>query len=120
MRFLIDADLPYGLKSTFASHGHDAVHVRDLGLSSASDERVYHHAVTYRQFLVTRDLDFSDIRIYPPPTHSGMIILRVPSDWTVSKIQRIFDIFLRHVQPRQLIKALIIVEPGGYRIRRIP
>lgn len=117
MRVLLDADLPHSAAVPFEAHGHDAVHVRDVRLLAASDLRIFLYATTHHRLVVTRDLDFSDIRRYPF-SQVGVIVLRVPPEWTAAQINRTLDVFLQKVNPAHLGKALTIVEPGGYRIRR--
>lgn len=118
MRVLLDADLPYRAKAPFLARQHDAMHVRDVGLSTAADRVIYHYAVAHRRLLVSRDLGFADVRAYPSRAHYGIVVLRVPSDWTAVHIVRVFETFLSRIDPEHLTRALTIVEPGGYRIRR--
>jgi predicted nuclease of predicted toxin-antitoxin system len=59
MRFLIDAQLPVRLARRLADLGHDAVHVADLGLVSATDQQIWNVAVKRGAVLVTKDQDFA-------------------------------------------------------------
>lgn len=36
--------------------------------------------------LVTRDLDFADVRSYPPKGTPGILVLRIPDDWVAARI----------------------------------
>ncbi|MBU3061377.1 DUF5615 family PIN-like protein [Nocardia sp. NEAU-G5] len=45
MKFLIDAQLPPALARAITSEGHEAVHVRDVDLTSASDHAVWDEAL---------------------------------------------------------------------------
>ncbi len=65
MRFLIDANLPRAVIAVVQNLGHRAEFARDIGLASATDEQIASHALQYRAALLTRDLDFADIRQYP-------------------------------------------------------
>jgi len=62
MRFLIDANLPRAVIAVVQSLGHQVEFARDIGLASATDEQIAKHALQYRAALLTRDLDFGDIR----------------------------------------------------------
>lgn len=62
MRFLIDAQLPPLLASHLNSRGHEATHVQDVGLTAASDSRIWDRAVEDGAVLVTKDEDFVTMR----------------------------------------------------------
>lgn len=60
MRFLIDAQLPPDLAVLLAAQGHKAQHVAEFGLIAASDQEIWHHAITIGAVIVTKDSDFAD------------------------------------------------------------
>ena len=62
MRFLVDAQLPRRLARQLADLGHDATHVSDIGLESASDAAVWGAAIERAAILVTKDHDFAIAR----------------------------------------------------------
>ena len=74
MNFLVDESLPPELAVALRAVGHDARHVYDYGLQGHPDEDVYDEAVTVDRIVITRDLDFSDIRFYLGP--SGIALVR--------------------------------------------
>ena len=47
-----------------------------------------------RAVLVTRDLDFADVRSYPPQGTPGLLVLRVPDDWASTRIASVLEQFL--------------------------
>ncbi len=63
MRFLVDAQLPPALARRIAAKGHEAEHVADRGLASASDDAVRRHAELMGAVIVTKDEDFALHRI---------------------------------------------------------
>jgi predicted nuclease of predicted toxin-antitoxin system len=65
MRFLIDANLPRSAVRLLVGLGHFVDFARDIGLASATDEAIARRAQESAAALLTRDLDFSDIRRYP-------------------------------------------------------
>jgi predicted nuclease of predicted toxin-antitoxin system len=71
MRFLIDANLPRSLVSAIGQLGHEVEFARDVGLASAPDEAVAARARDWGAAIVTRDLDFADVRHYPPEQYAG-------------------------------------------------
>jgi len=93
------------------------VHVRDLGLGSATDAEIARHALKEKAVIITRDLDFANIILHPISTHYGVVVLRVPSYFTVKHIISLLKIFFSKVMTENLIRRLTIVEPGRYRMR---
>src|ERR1700719_2822988 len=94
MRFLIDANLPRTVIAVVRSLGHHAEFARDIGLGSATDDQIAKHALHYRAALLTRDLDFADIRRYPPDQYSGIVVLRLPDTAVAEEIAAVLKRFL--------------------------
>ena len=59
MRFLVDAQLPTALARRLVELGHDAQHVGDLDMNSASDSRIWNHALESGAVIVSKDEDFA-------------------------------------------------------------
>ena len=76
LRFKLDENLPGDAVSFLRSEGHDVHTVRDERLEGGRDQDVFDASQTEERILVTFDLDFSDIRAYPPEHHHGIWILR--------------------------------------------
>ncbi len=88
MRFLIDANLPRTVIAVVQSLGHQVEFARDIGLASATDEQIARHALRYSAALITRDLDFADIR------YSGIVVLRLPDTAVAEEIAKALKRFL--------------------------
>ncbi|NKY48640.1 DUF5615 family PIN-like protein [Nocardia vermiculata] len=58
MKFLVDAQLPPALARAITVEGHEAVHVCDIALTSASDRAVWDEALRRRAVVITKDEDF--------------------------------------------------------------
>jgi predicted nuclease of predicted toxin-antitoxin system len=48
-------------------------------LAGSSDELLWSRVVADGRFLITLDLDFSDVRRFPPGTHPGILLVRARS-----------------------------------------
>jgi predicted nuclease of predicted toxin-antitoxin system len=59
VKFLIDNQLPPALANWLISHGHEALHVLDVGLADAKDEKIREYAAANSLALITKDEDFS-------------------------------------------------------------
>jgi predicted nuclease of predicted toxin-antitoxin system len=122
MRFLIDANLPRSIVALVAGLGHEVEFARDAGLAAAPDAAVAERAKAQGAALVTRDMDFADVRRYPPEQFSGLVVLRLADSSRADEIARVFERFLH--EPRfvsQLPGRLAIVEVDRVRFRpRLP
>ncbi len=76
LRFKIDENLPLEAAAVLRAAGYDTHTVYDEALAGAADPAVAAACAGEGRVLVTLDLDFSDVRAYPPGTHPGMVVLR--------------------------------------------
>lgn len=53
--------------------------VTDEGLGGAQDAEAAAVCIAEERVLVTQDLDFADIRTYPPAEYSGIVVFRLPT-----------------------------------------
>jgi predicted nuclease of predicted toxin-antitoxin system len=72
--FLVDAQLPPALAEALRGAGLEAIHVADIGLVTATDQQIWQEAVIRSAVLVTKDRDFSLLRV---ARNSGPTILWV-------------------------------------------
>src|SRR4051794_6323158 len=92
--FLIDASVPKATGEAARTRGHDAVDVRDIGLGTADDAQIAAHAKTNQHILVSADLDFSNIALYPPEDYAGIVVIRAPVRATSQIVVGLFAQFL--------------------------
>jgi predicted nuclease of predicted toxin-antitoxin system len=86
LRFLLDANLPRMAVDAVRQAGHEVEFARDIGLGNAADEAIAARARDTGAVLVTRDLDFADVRQYPPEHYEGIVVLRLADDAVASEI----------------------------------
>jgi predicted nuclease of predicted toxin-antitoxin system len=118
MRFLLDADMARSCAGVLRNLGHDVSDVRDIGLGSASDDAIFAHAQTERRIIVSADLDFADVREYPPGSHAGIIVLRIPDHFRTAQINRTLEAAIPRLEEAGVDGALVILETDTIRIRR--
>ncbi|MFN3466421.1 MAG: DUF5615 family PIN-like protein [Candidatus Brocadiales bacterium] len=117
-RFLLDENLPISSVDVFRRYGLDANHVRVRGLIGLSDQELLKIARHERRILITRDMGFANLLDYPFGSHHGIIVLRLPDTYTVRQVDKVIENFLVCTRPSEIENALVIVEPGKYRIRK--
>jgi predicted nuclease of predicted toxin-antitoxin system len=98
--------------------GHDVCDVRDIGLGGASDDAIFERAQVERRVIVTADLDFADARTYPPGTHAGIVVLRLPDHFKAAETNRILKAATPRLEDAGIDGSLVIVESDSIRIRR--
>lgn len=117
-RFLVDEAMPRSTVGALRNAGYEAEDVRDVGLRSAVDRRVYEYAQSHNAILVTEDMDFSNVLDYPLETHHGIVVLRVPQDYSAQQKNRTLLNALKELEEQSLKSALVIVTTDRVRIRR--
>ena len=76
MKIKLDENLPERLVAALAALGHDIDTVRAERLNGQADPNVWSATQATKRFLITQDLDFSDVRRYEPGTHIGLLLVR--------------------------------------------
>ena len=61
MKFLVDNALSPVLAALLQQAGHDATHVRSVGLQHADDEVIFERAATEHRIVVSADADFGTL-----------------------------------------------------------
>ncbi len=77
MRIKLDENLPHRAVQALQEMGQDVDTALDEGLGGQSDGVVWKAAQADGRFLITQDLDFSDVRQFAPGTHHGILLVRL-------------------------------------------
>jgi predicted nuclease of predicted toxin-antitoxin system len=115
--FKIDENLPQDAAELLRSHGYEAHTVQEESLAGAEDALIATAIEREHRVLITLDLDFSDIRTYPPERYDGIIVLRPKAQDKIA-IMALLRRVLRALKDDQPQRALWIVEPDRIRYRR--
>ena len=116
MRGKIDENMPIDAAGLLRAAGWDCDTVFEEALGGAEDPRISERCRADGRVLFTLDLDFADIRTYPPGEYAGIVVFRLsrPSRAAVlSLLERAIPVFAAEWAERRLW----IVEPGRVRIR---
>ena len=93
MKIKLDENLPAFLADILTQLGNDAETIPDEGYAGSNDDQVWKIAQQTQRFLITQDLDFSDIRKFIPGTHHGILLVRLRDPGRMALLQRIESIF---------------------------
>lgn len=80
IRIKTDENVPRDAAIALAEAGHDVETAVAEGLSGGSDLELFERCREEHRALVTLDLDFADIRRFPPSEHDGIALLRPPTN----------------------------------------
>ena len=119
-RFLVDEDMPRSLAPALRSAAEQAVDVRDFGLRGQPDGEVIAYARAHDQVLVTADLGFSNLLRFPPGSHPGIDVARLPNEMPTDDLVRIITSALSALASEDLEGNLVVVEEHRVRLRRKP
>ncbi|MBL8825638.1 MAG: DUF5615 family PIN-like protein [Planctomycetaceae bacterium] len=77
LKFKVDENLPIEVAVQLRDAGFDAMMVVDQQLGGCRDPIVAEICRREARAIVTLDLDFADIRTYPPADYPGIVVLRL-------------------------------------------
>lgn len=97
MQIKLDENLPVELAVTLRQLGHDVETVPEENLGGADDGLVWQVAQAENRFLITQDLDFSNVHQFKPGTHHGILLLRLNNPTRRQLIQKVEAIFISEV-----------------------
>ena len=117
MRIKLDENLPVRLVSVLTELGHDVDTVPSERIAGKDDAVVWQAAQAGQRFLVTQDLDFSDVRKYTPGTHHGLLLVRLPQPGRLALFEKIATLFLVE-DVESWVGCMVTATPHKVRVRR--
>jgi predicted nuclease of predicted toxin-antitoxin system len=117
MRIKLDENMPVSLSAALRHLGHDVETIPEEGLAAAPDAAVWSAAQSEGRFLVTQDLDFSDVRRFAPGSHHGILLVRLRDPDRSALIERVRTLFAQ--EPVETRRAcFVIATEHKLRVRR--
>ena len=93
MKIKLDENLPYRLAAVLNDLGHDVHTLHGESLLGHADTEIWEAAQRESRFLITQDLDFSDLRRFAPGSHHGILLVRLRSSKRRGLTDRIVELF---------------------------
>lgn len=119
MRLKLDENLSRHLKDILDMLKHDVITAADENLLSQPDTAVAAAANSEERMLITLDVEFGDLRKYPPGSHPGIILFR-PRSFGPLAVNRFVEEFIRDTNLELLAGCVVVVDPTRVRVRRPP
>lgn len=119
MRFLADAGISPRTVDFLRQLGHEAVHVRTLGMQRAADREVIDRARADSSVVLTFDLDFGEVLAAGVLDRPSVILFRLADERSDSVNQRLSTVLAERLGELES-GALILVENTRYRVRKLP
>ena len=118
MKFKLDENFGTRTQQLFRTAGYDVQTVRDEGLSGSPDQSIYDQCCREQRCLVTLDLDFADVTRFPPKQASGIAVIRVPKNPSLTLLESLIRHFLHFLQTTSVHQQLWIIEVGRIRVHQ--
>jgi predicted nuclease of predicted toxin-antitoxin system len=116
LAFKVDENLPEEVAAAFRDAGYEASTARSQGLAGVEDARLSEVVRQERRVFVTLDVDYGDIRAYPPDEYPGIIVLRVTRQ-DKARILAAIGRMLPLLNTEAVTRRLWVVEEHAVRIR---
>ena len=116
-KFLADENIPPAIIDFLKHKGFDVKSVHEANITAATDSMIIKLAHQQERALLNFDKHFSNILLYPPLTHYGIIRIRIHPP-LLPDIKRALEHFFEKFDPASIKGTLVILERDGFRIHR--
>ena len=118
MRFKVDESLHVEVADLLRTQQHDAFTVFDQGLHGREDRDIADMCRSEGRVLLSVDLDFSNILMFPPENYPGLIVLRLRKKGRAA-VRRVVTRVMDHLNKEPLVGRLWIVDERRIRIHHV-
>jgi len=116
MKFKVDENLPVEVAALLRQAGFDASTVLEQTLGGEADSTIAAICRIERRVIVTLDVDFADIRTYPPAHYAGILVLRIKQQ-DKPFLLKLFPRILHQLRQESIVGKLWIVDEQRIRVR---
>jgi len=117
MKIKLDENIPNLLVDDLRELGHDALSVFQQGMKGVSDFELWNNLQREQRFLITQDLDFSDVNKYLPGTHAGLLLVRLREPGRIKIRQKVRDLFASEVSLKNWYGAFVVLTDHKLRVK---
>jgi predicted nuclease of predicted toxin-antitoxin system len=119
MKFLTDVGASRTTAEELRSHGHDVLHLSEVGLHRLPDDEILTRAREEGRIVITFDLDFGDLLAAGGYSLPSVILFRLHNPAPLSVNSKLLEIISERGEDLER-GAIVIVEDQRYRLRRLP
>ena len=116
MKIKLDENITTAAKHLFEAHGHQCHTVLEEELTGAPDAKLVDLCRSEQRMLVTFDLGFGDVRVYPPAEHAGILLLRLRDQQPDATLQALRSLLAAR-DLAGLVQRLTVVTEDRVRVR---
>ncbi len=120
MKFLLDENQSPLLVEHLRNAGHEAVHVRDVGLRAAEDVEILSYAAQHEQVIVSGDTDFGELLAKNHAAAPSVVLFRRQGQRRAAQIADLLLANLELIAGDLTAGALVVLDQDRIRIRQLP
>lgn len=120
MKFLVDNALSPLLAAELCKNGHDATHVRDIGLAAADDIVIFERAAAENRILISADTDFGTLLALRQSAQPSVVLFGLQGFRMPDRQARLLLANLPSLAEALERGCVAILEHGRIRVRTLP
>ena len=120
MKFLIDNAVSPALAALLQQAGHDAIHVRSIGLQHADDDVIFERAAVEHRIVVSADADFGTLLAVRSSRQPSVIQFRGEGSRRPDALARTLLANLPQLVDALETGSIVTIEPARVRVRLLP
>lgn len=120
MRFLIDNALSPAIAQRLREAGHDAAHVRDIGLQHASDTEIFDRAQQEERIIISADTDFGTLLATRRQRSRSVVLFRRGTERRPKEQVDLLLANLPAIEADLMKGSIVIFEHHRIRVRTLP